>query len=355
MRLVLIAVAILAGLGIVLGSCSARVLPNEIGVEQVRFGSDTGIRDEVFNPGLYFVGPGTTMHTFSREIHVLEATDDWNVSKAKARDARTVSSVDEYFQKRDRILGPSTHRTIGPLNIQTSDGYAVSADVTLMYSLSNPVKIARDFGYGTNYVDAYVINTFRAGVMSTLGKMSAEMFYDATERNTAMEDAEKAIKAEFAQRGFEVHRLLLREYRYSAEYEHSLQDKKVAVQLTEKNKKEALVNEERAKLQAIESKGQAAITIAESEVNAAISKIKAEADLYSSKRRTQGDKELALAGAEAKRLKAEALNVGGGRYVVALESAKMFDNIEAAVMTPEQYAAFVRQVWALTGVTGGGN
>ena len=50
--------------------------------------------------------------------------------------------------------------------------------------------------------------------------------------------------------------------------------------------------------------------------------------------------------AEAKRLKADALTQAGGRYVVALETAKMFDNIDGAVMTPEQYIAFVRNAWA---------
>ena len=40
--------------------------------------------------------------------------------------------------------------------------------------------------------------------------------------------------------------------------------------------------------------------------------------------------------------------------MVALETAKMFENIEGAVMTPEQYIAFVRNAWALIGVSPGG-
>jgi hypothetical protein len=31
----------------------------------------------------------------------------------------------------------------------------------------------------------------------------------------------------------------------------------------------------------------------------------------------------------------------------------MFDNIDGAVMTPEQYITFVRQAWGLIGVGGG--
>lgn len=340
-------------LAVLYNSCSARVRPNELGVEQVRLGTKTGIGEMAYGPGLYFVGPGTTIHTFSREIHLLEASNDRRESEAKAGSrSDVVREVDEYFDMRDRLLGSATHRQIDVLNVQTSDGYSVTADVSLLYTLTDPVKIAKEFGWGTLYVDGFVINTFRNGVLATLGKMAAEQFYNEEARIQAVSDAEEFLRERFQERGFKVEKLLLRNYRYSDIYEKSLQEKKVAVQLTEKNRKESLVNEERAKLQQIESKGNAAITIAESEVNAQISKVRAEAELYSSRIRAKADQELGLAGAEAKRLKSDALTHTGGRYVVALETAKMFDNIEAAVMTPEQYVTFVRGAWSLIGLTG---
>lgn len=339
-------------LAILYGSCTATVLPNELGVEQVRFGSKSGVGDRTFESGLYFVGPGTTMHTFSREIHLLEASDERTDAKTKARDVNIARRVDYYFEERDRILGSGTHRRIGPLNVQTSDGYAVACDVSLLYAIADPVKIAREFGWGTLYVDGFVINTFRNGVLATLGKMSAEEFYNEGERIKAVAEAEAFLRERFADRGFKVEKLLLRAYSYSETYEKSLQDKKVAVQLTEKAKKVSLVNEERAKLQQLESKGQAAITIAESEINAQIAKVRAEAELYSAQTHAKADQEVGLASAEAKRLKAEALALGNGRGVVALQMSTMFDNIDAAVMTPEQYVAFVRNAWALIGVGG---
>jgi regulator of protease activity HflC (stomatin/prohibitin superfamily) len=262
--------------------------------------------------------------------------------------------VDEFFDMRDELLGSGTHRRIDALNVQTSDGYAVTADISLLYSIVDPVKIAKEFGWGTLYVDGFAINTFRNGVVTTLGKMGAEKFYDEEERIKAVNEAEEFIRQRFAERGFKVEKLLLRNYHYSDTYEKSLQEKKVAVQLTEKNKKESLVNEERAKLQQLESKGNAAITIAESEVNAAIAKIRAEAELYSSQMHAKADRDVGFAGAEGKRLKSDALTQSGGRYVVALETAKMFDNIETAVMTPEQYVAFVRATWSLIGLAPGG-
>jgi regulator of protease activity HflC (stomatin/prohibitin superfamily) len=351
-RAALLALVTFGSVFLFYGSCVARVLPNECGVEQRKLGS-AGIAPTVYGPGLYFVGPGVTMHTFPREIHVLEASYDREEALRKGG-SNLAPRIEQYFDRRSRLLGRSTHRTIDALNIQTSDGYSVSADVTLLYSIEDPVRIAKDFGWGSLYVDAFVINTFRNGALATLGKMNAESFYDEAVRIPAIKEAEDLLRQRFAERGFHVEKLMLRGFRYAESYEKSLEAKKVAVQLAEKNRKESVVNEEKAKLQQIVSKGNAAITIAESEVKARIAKTRAEAELYSSQTRAKADREVNVAVAEAKRLKADALTQAGGRYVVALETAKMFDNIEGAVMTPDQYISFVRSAWALIGVSPGG-
>ena len=112
------------------GACTVRVLPNEWGVEQRKFGFKRGIVDRAYGPGLYFVGPGTTMHTFPREIHVLEASYDRQESESRKPAAWAATSrgrSTDYFDRRDALLGGnSTHRLVDALNIQTSDGYAVS-------------------------------------------------------------------------------------------------------------------------------------------------------------------------------------------------------------------------------------
>lgn len=352
-RLGLLAGLTVGGLVLFYGACTARVAPNEWGVEQVRFGFKTGIKERAFTPGLYFIPVGTTMHEFPREIHVLEASFDRGEALGKARSEGQREGVERYFQKRDKVLGKSTHRVIEAFNVQTSDGYAVVCDVTLLYSIQDPVRLAKDFGWGSLYVDSFAVNTFRNGVLQTLGKMNAEAFYNEELRIAAVKDAEDFLRARFAERGFKVETLLLRNYVYAENYEKALQEKKVAVQLTEKNRKEALVNEEHAKLEQIQSKGNAAITIAESEVNAQVAKVRAEAELYASQTRARADKEVNVAQAEAKRLKADALNASGGKYVVALETAKMFENIEGAVMTPDQYINFIRSAWAVIGVSSG--
>jgi len=354
LRTVVRAAALVGALVLGYGACTARVAPSEFGVEQNKFGSHVGIVDRAYGPGLYFVGAGSAMHTFPREIQVLEASYDLEESLAKAQTPEAQARVRDYFKRRQGVLGGgASHRVIEALNIQTSDGYAVLADMSLLYSIVDPVKVARDFGWGSTYVDSFALSTFRNGVMSTLGKMNAESFYDEKVRTEAVAETEAYLRERFRERGFEVHRLLMRNYKYAPSYEKSLHDKKVAVQLAVKNEKERLVNEEKAKLQRTEGQGNARITIADSEVNAQIAKITAEAELYASQVRARGDREVKVAEAESKRLKAAALAEGGSRYVVGLETAKMFANIQGAVMTPEQYIQFVRSSWALIGLSPG--
>ena len=351
-RSVILTALCVGAVAVFYGACTARVRPYQFGVEARKFGTHTGIVARTYGPGLYFVPVGTAMHTFPREIHVLEASYDRTEAKRKGG-ADVAARVDAYFDRRSQVLG-ETHRVIDALNIQTSDGYSVTTDITLLYSIEDPVRVARDFGWGSLYVDAFVINGFRNGVLTTLGKLNAESFYDEAVRIKAIQETEDLLRHRFAERGFKVERLLLRNYQYADSYEKSLEAKKVAVQLAEKNRKESLVNEEKAKLEQIKSKGNGTITIAASEVQTRIAKIRAEAELYSSQVRAKADKEVNVATAEAKSLKADALTQPGGRYVVALETARMFDNIDGAVMTPEQYIAFVRNAWALIGVSPGG-
>ena len=85
--------AFFAGVGlvvliVVLMSCTARVLPNELGVMQNQLGGKVGIEDRIYGAGLYFTRPGSTLHTFSREIHELEASYDREESLKKAQDGR---------------------------------------------------------------------------------------------------------------------------------------------------------------------------------------------------------------------------------------------------------------------------
>ena len=252
------------------GACTTRVRPNEWGVEQRKFGFKRGIVDRAYAAGLYFVGPGATMHTFPREIHLLEASYDRQESEARARrmGGDIERKVDRYFERRDVLLGGgSTHRVIDALNVQTSDGYAVTRRRRPALRDRRSGEDRARVRLGLALRGRLRLNTFRNGVLTTLGKMNAEAFYDETLRIQAVNGVEAAAARSASPSAASRWRSCCCAATATRDnYEKSLQDKKVAVQLAEKNRKEGLANEERAKLQQLESKGNANITIAESEV-----------------------------------------------------------------------------------------
>jgi len=71
------------------------------------------------------------------------------------------------------------------------------------------------------YADSFVINTFGNGVLTTIGKLNAESFDDEAVRIKAIEETEALLRQRFAERGFRVDKLLLRNYRYVEAYEKS--------------------------------------------------------------------------------------------------------------------------------------
>ncbi len=265
-RTTFMVVALCVALVVFYGACLTRVATNECGVEQRKFGWKTGIMPTPTAPGLYFV-PGGRPCTPSRGRSTSSRPPTIVRSRSRRPTGDVKRKVERYFERRDRTLGRDTHRTVEALNVQTSDGYAVTADMTLLYSITDPVQVARDFGWGTLYVDAFVHPDLPQRRRDDPRQDERRVLLRRCRSASRPSTRPKALlRQRFAERGFEVEKLLLRNFRYADNYEKSLRDKKVAVQLTEKNRKESLVNEEKAKLQQIESKGNATITIAESEV-----------------------------------------------------------------------------------------
>ena len=108
-------------------SCTTYVHPGQAGVKQIKFGMGKGIDPLVYGVGLHYVGFGETMHRFPARLQVLELTN-----------SRSEQSQDEM----------EGHRTTSAINIQTSEGYNVRVDATVLYRLSDPLLVMRSIGPG---------------------------------------------------------------------------------------------------------------------------------------------------------------------------------------------------------------
>ena len=267
--------------------------------------------------GLYFVGPGRHhAHLPPRDPRARGLLRPARSRSPRPRPwaATPRRRSTQYFERRDELLGGgTTHRVVEALNVQTSDGYAVTADVTLLYSIADPVKIAREFGWGSLYVDAFVAQHLPQRRPVDPGQDERRVVLRRGAAHPGHRGGRRPSRRSASRSGASRSKeLLLRNFRYAENYEKSLHDKKVAVQLAEKNRKESLVNEEQAKLKQIESKGNADITIAESEVQTPRSPRSGPRPSSTPRRRGPGPtRRSTWPQAEAKRLKADALTTGG--------------------------------------------
>ncbi len=109
------------------------VPPGMIGVRQVSYGPGKGLQKKPVNPGYRREIAGyETIHTFPRDIQVVEFTNNPSESSDK-------------------------HRQMPAVKVPTVDGYPVDVDVSVLYRLKDPYKVASKFGFGTGYEESVVI------------------------------------------------------------------------------------------------------------------------------------------------------------------------------------------------------
>src|SRR3954464_15808215 len=95
------------------GSCTTYVKPNEFGIKQVTWGTGKGVKPDIYTTGLHWVTPGAErMHRFPTDIQMLNLTSDPNEG-GREDDARAAPA----------------------LNIQTSEGYKVTVDISVLYRI----------------------------------------------------------------------------------------------------------------------------------------------------------------------------------------------------------------------------
>src|SRR3954471_19320748 len=176
---------ILGGLILILlgyNSCTTYVRPGEAGVKQIKFGMGKGIEPVVYTTGLHYVGAGETMHRFPIRVQVLELSN-----------SRGEASED--------LEG---HRVAPGVNIQTSEGYTVQVDVTVLYRIADPLKVMTTIGPGRQFEDSAVIPRAQQDLRRALGELDAEDFYRGDKRTDKAHEAQVAVEAELKEKGIEV-------------------------------------------------------------------------------------------------------------------------------------------------------
>ncbi len=308
-------VALVAGCGGFFG-LSQTIDPDEVGVRQVYFGPSKGMGHETYGPGTHLVISGyERLHTFPADLQVLDMNDE-EVA---------------WVQAGNRM--PDDYRVAPSIRIQTSEGYQVTVDVTILFRVIDPYLIATTVGPGRLYETKVVTPQADKILRQTLGRLDAEDFYNDDERSAAAEEARKELTADLTQWGLEVMAVLVRDYTYDSRYQEAIEQRKIQDQTVFKNKAEAVAATQAAEKDRVLAEGRANIAVEGERGRAEVRKIAAEADLYFRQKVAEGDKLVALAEAEGTRLENEALQQAGASNLVGLEMAKALEGTQVIMVS----------------------
>ena len=291
-------------------SCTTYVKPGEAGVKQIKFGMGKGIEPFVYGTGLHYIGVGETMHRFPLRVQVLE------LSSSRSEGTEDLEG----------------HRLAPGINIQTSEGYTVQVDVTVLYRIADALKVMTTIGPGRLFEDSAVIPRAQQDLRRALGELDAEDFYRGNKRTQKARDAQVALEAELKDKGIQVLQVLVRKYSYDQRYQQAIEQRKIQDQTVYKNEAEAKAATANAAKNKIVAEGAASVQVELARGEAEVKKLEAQADLYRRTKAADGDLLVKLAEAQGIELENQALRGVGSENMVGLRMAEALRGTRVIVL-----------------------
>ena len=217
-------------------------------------------------------------------------------------------------------------------NIQTSDGFFVDVEATVLYRIVDPVKLIKTLGPGQNYVTQGISPKAVPYLKESLGELTTEDFYNSPLRVEKAEKARDLLNTEMQSKGIEVEHVLVRYFEYSPEIQRNIEEKKLQDQLVFKNQSEGRAATELAQVKKITEEGEANMLITLQEGEAYKVTKEAEQDLYVRKMTAEADLLVQLAEVKRTKLLNEAMRSIGADKAVALEMAEVLEGLEVVII-----------------------
>ena len=111
------------------------------------------------------------------------------------------------------------------LNIQTSDGYNVTVDISIMYRISDLYEVVTKVDLPRAYEDKVVLKRADTILRENLGRMIAEDFFNDRVRMKAAETVREKLSIDLKDWGIEVWAVLVRSYDYDRGFQRKLKRK----------------------------------------------------------------------------------------------------------------------------------
>ncbi len=292
--------------------CSVYIAPGQFGVKQVVFGSTSGagVQKDVYGPGTHWLTPGAErMHLFPADLQVLEMSDE------------AVSGTEH-----------ANLRRVPAIKINTSEGYTVSVDVTVLYRIEDPYAVMTKIGPGRAFEDSAVILLAGQQLRRALGELDAEQFYKGDTREKAAAQTQKELTDELLPKGIRITHVLVRQYRYDGKYQQAIEQRKIQDQTVFKNQAEAIAAQAEAEKNKIVAEGAAQVEVELARGAAEVQKLESGAELYRRTKASEGELAVRLARAQGTELENKALRGTGSENMVGLKMAETLKGVQVIVL-----------------------
>lgn len=297
-------------------TCLEYVRPNEFGIKEIQIGSNRGIQERVYAPGYVLVMPFgmQVIHRLPRNVQVLEMTR----SGSQGHPAASVSGALVNY--------------IHPAKIQTSDGFFVDVDVTILYRIIDPYRVVTSLGPRNQYYTQGILPQSEPYLKTALGQLTTEEFYNSPLRAEKAELARELLDAQMSEWGIRVEHVLIRYFEYTPSIQENIEAKKLEDQLVFTNQSERRAASEQQLLNRVVAEGKAEVEVTRKEGEAYVVRRKAEQDLYSRSKKAEANLLVELAEAHRTALKNEAMESAGVDRKVAMAMAEVLEGLEVIML-----------------------
>jgi regulator of protease activity HflC (stomatin/prohibitin superfamily) len=304
-------------------TCSTYIGPGEFGIKQVLYSpfglfGPMGTQNKVYQTGIHHQFP--TMEKilrFPKTIQVLTMRD----AEINSKEAESMTATDERFT-----------RIVKAAYVQTSDGFFVKMDTSILYCIEDPVKLVNMVGAGKLYEDNGILPVAENAIKTRLGSLQPEDFFDANTRVAKLDEARDLMNEKLKPMGIKVKHVLAR-------YPHLHPDVAARVEENNLQKQTRLLNisltaqsAAEAALAQVVNEGMAAKGVALRKGIAYQTERSSQMELYERTRRAEGDKIRKMAEARKAELLNNAYRGGGSEMMVGMKMAQNLTNLETILV-----------------------
>jgi regulator of protease activity HflC (stomatin/prohibitin superfamily) len=323
-RISLIVMGGLLALWVFYLTCTTYIGPGEFGVKQVLYSpfglfGPMGTQNKIYETGIHHQFP--TMEKilrFPKTIQVLTMRDE---PDSNQKVTETISATDQRFT-----------RLVKAAYIQTSDGFYVKMDTSILYRIEDPVKLVNMVGAGKLYEDNGILPVAENAIKVRLGTLQPEDFFDAKTRVAKLDEARDLMNEKLLPMGLKVKHVLAR-------YPHLHPDVAARVEENNMQKQTKLLNVSltaqaaaEAELAKVVNEGTAAKGVALQRGKAYQIQRESEKELYERTKKAEGDRIRKMAEATKAEMLNEAYRGAGSDMLVGMKMAANLTNLDTILV-----------------------